>query len=37
MLGDLPSDAELLDAALCAYRLKLSDIQALLSWATTCD
>ncbi len=37
MLGDVPSDAELLDAALSAYRLDLSDIQALLSWTSDRD
>jgi len=37
MLGDVPSEPALLDAALSAYRLDLSDIQPLLFWTSDCD
>jgi hypothetical protein len=37
MLGDVPGDAELLAAALEAYRLALADVQPLLSWTSDCD
>ncbi|HVS61056.1 MAG TPA: N-6 DNA methylase [Gemmatimonadaceae bacterium] len=37
MSGDVPSDDELLAAALHAYRLTLADIQPLLSWTSDCD
>ena len=37
MSGDVPSDSELLAGALDAYRVTLSDIQPLLSWASDCD
>jgi N-6 DNA Methylase len=37
MSGDVPSDSELLLAALDSYRLRLSDIQPLLSWTSDCD
>ena len=37
MLGDVPSEPALLDAALSAYRLDLSDIQPLLFWTSNCD
>jgi len=37
MSGDVPSDAELLAAALEAYRLTLADIQSLLSWTSASD
>ena len=35
--GDIPTDAELLDAALEAYRLDREIIQPLLSWSTDWD
>jgi type I restriction-modification system DNA methylase subunit len=37
MLGDVPSDDELLAGALDAYGLTLGDIQPLLSWTEPCD
>jgi hypothetical protein len=37
MSGDVPSDDELLAAALDAYRVTLADIQPLLSWTSDCD
>lgn len=37
MSGDVPSDDELLAAALHAYRLTRADIQPLLSWTSDCD
>jgi SAM-dependent methyltransferase len=37
MSGDVPDDAELLAAALEAYRLTLADVQPLLSWTLDCD
>ena len=37
MSGDVPSDDELLSAALDAYRVTLADIQPLLSWKSDCD
>jgi len=37
MSGDVPSDDELLAAALHVYRLTLADIQPLLSWTSDCD
>jgi len=37
MSGDVPSDDELLAAALDAYRLTLAEIQPLLSWTSHCD
>jgi hypothetical protein len=37
MCGDLPTDEELLAAALDAYRATLPDIQPLLSWTNDCD
>ncbi len=37
MSGDVPSDDELLAAALDAYRVTRVDIQPLLSWTSDCD
>ena len=37
MLGDVPPQNELLDAALGAYALELRDVQPLLSWMVPCD
>jgi hypothetical protein len=37
MQGDIPSDDELLDAALDAYRLNREKVQPLLSWRIDCD
>ncbi len=37
MLGDVPPQDELLNAALSAYGLQLCDIQPLLSWMVPCD
>ncbi|HJP85664.1 MAG TPA: N-6 DNA methylase [Gemmatimonadaceae bacterium] len=37
MEGEVPSDAELLEAALYAYRLKLDKVQPLLDWGIACD
>ena len=36
-LGDVPSQSELLDAALSAYGLEVHDVQPLLSWMVPCD
>jgi methylase of polypeptide subunit release factors len=36
-LGDAPTQAELLEAALRAYGLQLHEIQPLLSWMRPCD
>ncbi len=36
MLGEVPTQDELLNAALGAYGLKLDDIEALLSWMVPC-
>jgi hypothetical protein len=37
MSGDVPSDDELIAAVLDAYRVKLTDIQPMLSWRSNCD
>jgi len=37
MSGDVPSEAELLDAALVAYGLNVEDVEPLLSWIRRCD
>jgi len=37
MSGDVPFDEELLAGALDAYRVKLADVQPLLSWTRDCD
>ena len=37
MHGDIPSDDELLEAALDAYRLRRDRVQPLLSWSLDCD
>ncbi|MEO8910792.1 MAG: N-6 DNA methylase, partial [Gemmatimonadaceae bacterium] len=37
MAGDIPPEAELLQAALDAYRLHVDEIQPLLSWINRCD
>lgn len=37
MSGDVPSDDELLAAALDAYRVTFAEIQPLLSWPSDCD
>jgi hypothetical protein len=37
MQGEIPSDDELLDATLSAYRLDRNRVQALLSWSVGCD
>ncbi len=37
MLGDLPPQDEMLNAALTAYGLQLRDMQPLLSWMVPCD
>lgn len=37
MLGDVPPQDEMLNAALSAYRLRLRDVEPLLSWMQTCD
>jgi hypothetical protein len=37
MQGDIPSDDELLDAALDAYHIKREKVQPLLSWSVNCD
>jgi hypothetical protein len=37
MLGDVPPQAEMLDAALGAYGFRLRDVQPLLSWMAPCD
>ena len=35
--GDIPTDAELLEAMLESYRLRLDRVQPLLSWGKGCD
>jgi hypothetical protein len=37
MQGDVPSEAELLEAALDAYMLKRDRVQPLLDWGIACD
>jgi hypothetical protein len=37
MRGDVPSEQQVLSAALDAYQLDLSDMQPLLSWTANCD
>ena len=37
MAGDVPTREEMLNAALSAYRVRLDDIQPLLSWMVPCD
>ena len=37
MQGDIPSDDEVLDATLAAYRLDRIRVQPLLSWSVGCD
>lgn len=37
MSGDVPTDAELLEAALTAYGLNVEDLEPLLSWERHCD
>ena len=37
MHGDIPSDDELFEAALDAYRLRRDRVQPLLSWSLDCD
>ena len=37
MLGDVPPNDELLNAALIAYGLPIRDVQPLLSWMMPCD
>ncbi len=37
MLGDAPTQDELLRAALSAYELELGDVERLLSWMLRCD
>lgn len=37
MEGDAPSDSDLLDAALDAYRLRREKVQPLLDWGIACD
>ena len=37
MEGDIPSDSDLLDAALEAYRLRREKVQPLLDWGIACD
>lgn len=37
MEGDPPSDSDLLDAALDAYRLRREKVQPLLDWGIACD
>jgi hypothetical protein len=37
MHGELPTHAELLDAALSAYSLRLEEVEPLLSWMKPCD
>jgi hypothetical protein len=36
MDGDVPSDSDLLDAALDAYRLRREKVQPLLDWGIAC-
>ena len=35
--GEIPSDAELLEATVAAYGLTCKDMEPLLSWTTNCD
>jgi hypothetical protein len=35
--GDIPSEAELLRAAVDAYGVSVKDVEALLSWTKSCD
>jgi SAM-dependent methyltransferase len=37
MAGDVPTDAELLNAALSTYELTVEDVDPLLSWERRCD
>ena len=37
MQGDIPSDSELLAAALDAYQLNIENVRALLDWSVPCD
>jgi hypothetical protein len=37
MMGDVPTQDELLNAALRAYRVRLDDVRPLLSWMVPCD
>lgn len=37
MLGDVPTQGEMLDAALSAYGLRLREVEPLLSWMAPCD
>jgi hypothetical protein len=37
MLGDVPPQDEMLDAALSAYGLRLREVEPLLSWMAPCD
>jgi hypothetical protein len=37
MLGDAPTQDEMLAAALSAYELELRDVEPLLSWMVPCD
>jgi hypothetical protein len=37
MEGEIPSDSDLLDAALDAYRLRRERVQPLLDWGIACD
>jgi len=37
MSGDVPTDAELLAAALDAYGLRVEEFHPLLSWVSRCD
>jgi hypothetical protein len=37
MAGDIPTDAELLNATLTAYGLSVEEIEPLLSWTHRCD
>jgi hypothetical protein len=37
MLGDVPPQDEMMDAALSAYGLGFRDVEPLLSWMAPCD
>ena len=37
MSGDVPTDVELLEAAVAAYGLNVEDLEPLLSWERHCD
>ena len=37
MSGDIPTDAELLEAAIAAYGLSVEELEPLLSWERHCD